>query len=368
MDSMPHGGDIDTFRTQFSCTPLDFSANTNPLGISPLAKQALRAALDGADAYPDPYCRALRVALAAAEDVDKECIVCGNGAADLIYRLVLASRPRKALVLAPSFGEYEDALRSVGCVITRHVLYEEDNFALTEEVLDAIDETIDMLFLCEPNNPTGLMSSVSLLEAIVRRCEQTHTLLVVDECFNGFLRDPEAQSMKRFVPAMPQVVILRAFTKLYGMAGVRLGYLFSSNQALRSKLAAVSQHWPVSSLAQEAGKAALQDEIYVAKTRALIASQREVMQRGLEALGLRVFPGEANYLLVRSEMKDVWQRLAQQGILVRDCSTYQGLTSGFVRVAVRLPEDNARLLKAFSNVVHPSVAQGSVDVASHVTT
>ena len=150
-----HGGDWAGYRAEFGRDPLDFSANVSPLGLPEGVAKAITAALATADRYPDPFCRALREKLAAHEGVPAEQLLCGNGAADLIFRLVWAKRPRKALVTAPTFAEYAAALETVGCTVERYFLREADDFAVTEAFCGAIDDSVDMVFLCQPNNPTG---------------------------------------------------------------------------------------------------------------------------------------------------------------------------------------------------------------------
>ena len=186
--------------------------------------QAITAALPHADRYPDPLCRELRAKLALHEQLPEEQILCGNGAADLIFRLVLARRPRAALVTAPSFAEYTAALETIGCTVERCFLKDADDFAVTESFLDAIHPGLDMVFLCQPNNPTGQLTPPALVERILRRCAACGALLVVDECFLDFLPDGGTLSGKALLPA-GGLVILKAFTKLYGMAGGTAGVL-----------------------------------------------------------------------------------------------------------------------------------------------
>lgn len=345
-----HGGDIQSYKEQFGREPLDFSANTNPLGMSPKAKKAIIAALAKADAYPDPFCRDLRKALAQHEGVLAEEILCGNGAADLIYRLVQTVKPKTALLIAPTFAEYEVALQQAGCDVKTHYLKEEDGFAVTQKLLKSIQPGVDMLFLCEPNNPTGLVTKPVILHDIVMRCKQTGTVLVVDECFNEFLPMPEVHTLKQYRQQLPNLVIIKAFTKVYGMAGVRLGYLISSDEELLRRIAQNGQYWPVSSLAQAGGQAALKDEEYLQKARKIIFAESWRMAVELERMGFTVYPSTANFLFFSSANKQLQQQLAAKGILIRDCSNYKGLGQGYYRIAVRTTKQNDLLLKALKEV------------------
>lgn len=345
-----HGGDWAGYRVEFGCDALDFSANVSPLGLPAGVAAAITNALPTADRYPDPLCRELRAALAGAEGVPADWILCGNGAADLIFRLALAVRPRRALLPAPTFAEYEAALQTVGCAVQRVFLREENEFAVTEKFIDAVTPETDIVFLCQPNNPTGQMTPPALVERLVRRCAECGAVLVVDECFLDFLPDRDAWTAKQLLHDAPQLVILKAFTKLYAMAGVRLGYALCGDATLLEKMRGAGQPWAVSSLAQAAGLAALQETAYAGAVRALIAEQRPRMAAGLRALGLRVMDGQANYLLFRAT-PDFGEKLRRRGAVVRSCANYPGLDAAWYRTAVRTAEENTRLLQIMGEIL-----------------
>lgn len=345
-----HGGDWAGYRAEFGCDALDFSANVSPLGLPAGVAAAITNALPTADRYPDPLCRELRAALAGAEGVPADWILCGNGAADLIFRLALAVRPRRALLPAPTFAEYEAALQTVGCAVQRVFLREENEFAVTEEFTDAVTPETDIVFLCQPNNPTGQVTPPALVERLVRRCAECGAVLVVDECFLDFLPDRDAWTAKQLLRDAPQLIILKAFTKLYAMAGVRLGYALCGDATLLEKMRGAGQPWAVSSLAQAAGLAALQETAYAGAVRALIAEQRPRMAAGLRALGLRVMDGQANYLLFRAT-PDFGEKLRRRGAVVRSCANYPGLDAAWYRTAVRTAEENTRLLQIMGEIL-----------------
>ena len=345
-----HGGDWAGYRAEFGCDALDFSANVSPLGLPAGVAAAITNALPTADRYPDPLCRELRAALAGAEGVPADWILCGNGAADLIFRLALAVRPRRALLPAPTFAEYEAALQTVGCAVQRVFLREENEFAVTEEFIDAVTPETDIVFLCQPNNPTGQVTPPARVERLVRRCAECGAVLVVDECFLDFLPDRDAWTAKQLLRDAPQLVILKAFTKLYAMAGVRLGYALCGDATLLEKMRGAGQPWAVSSLAQAAGLAALQETAYADAVRALIAEQRPRMAAGLRALGLRVMDGQANYLLFRAT-PDFGEKLRRRGAVVRSCANYPGLDAAWYRTAVRTAEENTRLLQIMGEIL-----------------
>lgn len=345
-----HGGDWAGYSEEYGAQPLDFSANVSPLGVPQGVQQAIAAAVQTADRYPDPLCRSLCRKLAAHEQVPEAWLLCGNGAADLIFRAVLAKKPRKALLTAPAFAEYEAALTACGCRAEHYFLREENDFRLDEGFLEAIVPGIDMVFLCEPNNPTGVSSPRELLLRAAQQCSRCGALLMLDECFADFLEEPEQHTMKSALAQFPNLVILKAFTKLYAMAGVRLGYALCADGQLVEKMRDAGQPWAVSSLAQAAGEAALDETAYVGKVRRMVQRERPWMTRQLTQLGLRVVPGEANYLLFRCPVPLV-QPLRERGILLRSCSNYHGLDETWYRTAVRTHEENIRLIQALSEVV-----------------
>lgn len=344
-----HGGDWARYEMEYGALPLDFSANTSPLGLPGGVKAAVIDSLEYADRYPDPRCRALTAKLEAHHQVPPESVLCGNGAADLIDRLALALRPGNALVTAPTFGEYAVALERVGCEVRAFPLRQENHFQLTEDFLDWITPETDVVFLCEPNNPTGVTCPRTLLERVLERCRETGTLLVVDECFGDFLDRPEEHTM---VPWLEEhLLILKAFTKFYAMAGLRLGYCLSGNHPLLEAMARAGQPWPVSTPAQAAGVAALQEHDYGRQLRILIQTQRPRLAEALAALGCSVVPGEANYLLFFCPVPELETKLRRRGILIRNCANYMGLCPGWYRVAVRTGPENQRLVTALSEVI-----------------
>lgn len=345
-----HGGDWAGYQEEYGGLPLDFSSNISPFGLPAGVRAAMERALDGADRYPDPLCRKLRGAIAEAEGVDPAWCLCGNGAADLIYRAVLAKRPQRALVTAPTFAEYEAALTLVSCRVERYALNAENGFLLDQGFLRAITPDTDMVFLCEPNNPTGRTTPRELLLEVLARCREVGALLVVDECFGDFLDDPAAHTMKGYLPGHSGLLILKAFTKLYAMAGVRLGYCLCSDGGLLDAMGRAGQPWAVSALAQAAGMAALKEHKYVQTVRELTVRERPRLQAELSALGLPVIPGEANYLLFSSPVS-LLEPLRGKGILLRGCGNYPGLGDNWYRTAVRTQEENQRLIAALKEIL-----------------
>lgn len=338
-----HGGD--TYAGQ--PVALDVSANINPLGMPAGIRMALANSLESFQRYPDPACRELRKALAGLHGLSPDQVLCGNGAADLIFRLCACIRPQNALVTAPTFSEYERAILAHGGQVRFHFLKEERHFDLDDSILHAITKEVGLVFLCSPNNPTGRLIAADLLEKIAQHCESQRTILLLDECFIDFTGGISMISrLKRY----PCLLILRAFTKMYAMAGLRLGYLLASDSNLLERIAGFGATWSVSGPAQTAGLAALREEGWAEKTRAMIREERAFLEAALLAMHLEVIPGSANYLLIKSE-KPLHAPLLEKGVLVRDCSNYSGLDSRFIRVGIQTRQNNQRLLATLREVL-----------------
>ena len=343
-----HGGDWAGFYEAQGSLPLDFSANVSPLGVPAGVRAAICAAATEADRYPDGACRALVRALAQRHGLRAEQVLCGAGASDLLYRLVRAAEPKRALLTAPSFGEYAAALETVHASVSYY--YIEDDFIIKENILDSISRDIKLVILCQPNNPDGRTVDPSLARRVLARCREVGARLVVDESFVDFLDEPDRFSLTPLLARWPELVIVRAFTKFYGMAGLRLGYALSADEAFLSRAARMGPPWAVSGVAQAAGLAALRETDYAARLRALIRTERPFLYRALSELGFRVVPGEANFLLFESD-RPLLSPLAQRGIALRGCGDFKGLDERWYRTAVRTREENERLITALREVI-----------------
>lgn len=345
MKKMIHGGDIYRHPDM-----IDFSSNCNPFGPPQSVQDAICRAVGQIGHYPDIQCSLLRDALSAKLHVPGAWIFFGNGAAEVIFAAVTALKPQKALLPAPTFAEYAQALETVGCEIQYVQTAEADGFALPMDFAEQITEDIDMVFLCNPNNPTGNLLSREETERVIRRAGALGCTVVLDECFLDFVEKPDEFSMLGELAAYPHVILLKAFTKLYAMAGVRLGYGISSNPAIIEKLERSVQPWNVSSLSQAAGLAALTEDAYVRESLTTLRAERAYLLQALEKLGCRTYASQANYIFFRGETT-LGEKLRAAGFLVRDCSNYAGLGKGYYRVAVRLHEDNVKLVQALAHIL-----------------
>ncbi|MDD6207103.1 MAG: pyridoxal phosphate-dependent class II aminotransferase [Clostridiales bacterium] len=329
----------------------DFSANINPLGMPEPAKKAFAGMADMLEYYPDPDCTLLREAIGEWEKVPAEWILTGNGAVELIYGLVYAVKPKKALLVEPSFSEYEKALRNVDCEICYYKLDKSDGFQVNEEILNSVTTDLDLVFLCNPNNPTGQTIARECMYDILKRCEQNQTLLVVDECFLPFLSTEEERTLKPYLLTHSCLAVLRAYTKLFAMPGVRLGYLLSGNPVLLKKIRNVLPEWSTSQVAQIVGREAAKDTGYLFRTRNLIDKERLFLREELKDNPLIdcLYGSEANFLFFRGDTM-LYEKLLQQGILIRDCSNFLSLKKGYYRIAVRTHEENIKLVNGMKRL------------------
>lgn len=347
-----HGGDIYSAEEKLRSKGigpdgiLDFSANINPMGLPASAAEAAAASIPMWDRYPDPLCRKLRKKLALWEGVDEDSIVFGAGAADLIFRICAALRPETGAVTAPSFEEYRLALRAAGSAVEYITLREENGFAADMGDMKDAAAASDLIFLCNPANPTGVITEREEIRRTAGMCAGSGAVLVVDECFMDLADRPEENTAKCLLAEGYDIIVLKAFTKTFAMAGLRLGYAICGRKETAERIEAVSQPWSVSVPAQEAALAALDDSEYLRSSRKLISLEKKRMAKALEETGCEVFPPGANYIFFRSEDENLHLALERRGILIRNCANYRGLCPGYYRVAVRGPGENDRLLEA----------------------
>lgn len=342
MGRFEHGGNVYAHPGT-----IDFSANLNPLGMPAEVRQALHEAVSSFGAYPDPWCRKLTTEVARRVGVDARWVLCTAGATDLMTRVCLAERPRRALVTAPCYLGYEQALEVVGADVVRFTLDPGNGFGLTDAFIPLVGANVSLVILASPNNPTGRTVSIDLIARVVERAKDAHALVLLDECFLPLTDRPSATIL---CGSHPNLVVMRAFTKTYALAGLRLGYGICSDARVIAALEVVGQPWAVSTPAQVAGLAALGARGYLERGRAYVARERVWLQDTLERESCEVVPGEANFLMFRSDVDDLYGRLLRRGVLIRRCENYQGLGTGWYRVAVRTHEENVALGRALASV------------------
>lgn len=338
-----HGGDIYRNRVE-----IDFSVNLNP---EPAPEEIMTAALRGMELmhnYPDPFQEELRCAIAEMTGADPSQIVCGCGASELMMAIVHAVKPRKALITAPCYAGYAYALQAEDTEITEFILNEHEDFTLGADFAECITTETDIVFIANPNNPNGKLIDPEVLERIKQRCSDTGTILVIDECFLQLTERYQEQP-----DTSDGVIHLRAFTKTFAIPGIRIGYLVSGREDLLDKIRKHLPEWNISAIAERIGIAAaevLSGTGYLEKSVTAIAKERKYLTEGLNELGIRVYPSDTNYLLLRYG-PGLYDKLLDQGILVRRCANFHGLNDSYIRIAVRRHEDNEKLLEALREVL-----------------
>lgn len=350
-----HGGDI--YRNQIR---LDFSVNTNPLGMPDPVKEALHQAVEEAENYPDIRAQALSAAVAEQLQVRKEQLVFGNGASELFHAVLHAIKPSKILIPVPSFLGYEEAAKAIDCEVIFYEMKKEENFCLTDRILDVLDENISLVFLANPNNPVGNLVEPELIFQIAEKCRQCDITLVLDECFMELTGKEQTYSFFKRLDEFPNVVVIRAFTKLYAIPGVRLGYLVCE-QNLAEKIRLQLPEWNLSVFAQRAGVAAIKEQEYIARAVVCIQTQRQFLLEELQAAGCSVFDSDADYLLFYSEMP-LYELFLQRGILIRDCSNFRGLQRGYYRIAVKSEEQNRMFAEVLREIHENAQAAERIDL------
>ncbi len=353
MKNNAHGGNIYKKAKELGIDAqqiLDFSANISPLGIPAPIKEAMIASLDGTVNYPDPECTALREAIGRQHGIKPMYIACGNGGADLLYRLAFGLKPRKVLLPVPAFVEYEEAFRAAGAEMIYAPMGEE--MTIPPGLAEQITEDIDLVIICNPNNPTGLLTSREQIMDVIKKAQKVQCRVMIDECFLEICQEEEDYSVISCLEEYPALMVLKSFTKLYAIPGVRLGYLLSGDEQVIEKVNEAGQAWSVSHIAQCAGIAALQLTEYKKEVIRVVAEELSYMKEELAKLPLRVYDGRANYLFFRAEgIYDLDKRLEVFGIMIRNCGNYVNLGTDYWRVAVKSHEENKKLIEVLKKVL-----------------
>ena len=352
-----HGGDI--FRGGID---LDLSVNINPFGMPESARRAAAESMDRWEQYPDALQRNLRNRMSErlrqeGFPVRTDSLLFGNGASDLLYSIFQALRPERVLIPIPGFSEYRKAAETVGAEITGLPVFSAESvspydddavLAAVRAFAEHLSPVSGMVILCNPNNPDGHVRTFDFVRRIFGICQKYGMILLVDESFLWFCTDGKersALSLWRCAGHEPEpsgLIVLNAFTKIFAMAGLRLGFMIANPVIIR-QTEELRQPWSVSVPAEEAGIACLAEREFVRKTSGEIQIRRNELQSRLTALGMRCAESFADFVLFRTEIRDLGDRLRKKGILIRDCSNYTGLGEGWYRTAVKTQESCERL-------------------------
>ena len=342
-----HGG-INSIKTRKNGI-LDYSSNINPLGCHPGVKKYLKKQMNLLSVYPDSNSAELKKNLEWYTKIPERQIVVGNGATEIIYNFSKAFLNKKTPVLIPipTFSEYEASVKLQNCKIsffkTMNLNTNLDNFLKKIPIKGCI-------FVCNPNNPTGILISRKKMQKIIQEASKKSTLVFVDECFIE-LSDPN-QSVIKDIKKFENLFVLRSLTKSFGLAGIRIGYGLG-NKKIVDILNNIKIPWNVSGIAQKAASAALCYNNYLEKSSRMIEREKINLKKSISKIeGFSCYNTNSNFILIKTKQKSntLQKKLLKKNILVRDCSSFRGLNNNHIRIAVKTPKENKKLIKALEAV------------------
>lgn len=321
----------------------DLSENINPLGMPSEVKHVISSCPEAFSRYPDASYIMLRSKLAEIHGLEADNICLGNGADELIWKIMQAFKPCCVLTLAPTFSEYSRCAKSVSASVSEYVLKAEDDFRLGDDFLGCMEKAYDMIVLCNPNNPTGKLIERDLLIRILARAKEYKTTVVIDESFLDFTGE---KSLANVINEYDNLIIIRGFTKIYGMAGIRLGYSISSAE-IAKEIKNYGPLWNVSAVAMLAGEAALSCKDWITRTREYVQFEKKYIMANIPG----VIDSCANFMLIKSR-EDVADKLYEQGIAVRKCHNFSGLDASYIRIGVKDHECNEAFVNAYKEIIN----------------
>lgn len=341
---MIHGGDTISYKDKFEGNIIDFSSNINPLGPPKGLKAELEAAYSELISYPDIEYRELKKNAASYLGCKYEEVIVGSGAVEIINNICLLFK--RAVVFTPCFYEYMNRPNVLGKEVVK--LSMKEGFKVDLPLLKGRLNEGELLILGNPNNPTGLRIPQEELLNIYDIVKGKKAFLLLDEAFFEFC--PEDYDSIELFKDKENVCVLRAATKFFGVPGIRLGYAFSSRK-FNEEYRRIESPWSINSYANAAGRSIFKDMDYIKNTKKLIAAEREYLLKELALIKwAKVFESHANFILIKLLKYDeniIFDKFIKNGIMIRKCSTFQGLNESFIRIAVKSHEHNERLIKIF---------------------
>jgi threonine-phosphate decarboxylase len=349
-----HGSDLETIEKIYKIKKEDiisFAANVNPLGISPKLKETLSDRIGAIMSYPDRDYLSLRKKISEYVNADIEDIIVGNGSTELISLFIQIKHPKKALIIGPTYSEYEREVSLGGGCSLYYRLEEENDFRIDIKSLDnELKSDVDLLVICNPNNPTSSAINRNDMRKILDICKKKGIFVMVDETYVEFSEDIQKITCVPLTRYYNNIVILRGISKFFAAPGLRLGYAICGNADLLKEMNQRKNPWTINSLAAIAGEIMFTDEDYISKTRLLISKERDrVCQILRECPSIRVFSPVANFVLIKILKEgitsmDLFEAAIEKGLLIRDCSTFPFLDNKFIRFCFMMPEQNDALL------------------------
>jgi threonine-phosphate decarboxylase len=329
-----------------------FSANVNPLGISYKLKKELASHIDAITSYPDREYTSLRKCIAKYAGTDYTSVLVGNGSTELISLVIQIKKPSKALIVGPTYSEYEHEVALGGGRSHYFRLREKDDFKLDIEGLEnALTSDIDLLVICNPNNPTSSQIDRSSMRRILDACKEKGIFVMVDETYVEFSEDTSKITSIPLTEYYNNIIILRGISKFFAAPGLRLGYAVCGNHELLKEIDSRKNPWTINSLAAIAGEIMFKDTDYINETWNLISSERKRICGILEKChGLKFYKPHANFILIKIlkdgiTSEELFDTAIRQGLMIRDCSTFPFLDNKYIRFCFMNPEDNDKLVK-----------------------
>ncbi len=350
MINLGHGANTEDMAAKYNKNPddiLDFSANTSPYPVNNLEKYIIEA-VHKSSSYPDIYYTKLRNNLASYLRCPMEYIIPGNGATEIIYLIMKCIKGPLGIV-NPTFSEYERSASLSGKEILHFYLDKQDDFLLnSSQIIKRIND-FECLFICNPNNPTG---KVQNLKPILEKLRQHHKLLIVDETFMEFADNDEAYSLLSEVKNYPNLLLIKAATKFFGLPGIRLGYGITSNLDLLSQMTFYKEPWTINCFAEHLANYIFNDKDYIERTKAYFNEERQrVLSQLPENDCYKAYSTDTNFILIELktitsiELRD--RLFKEHNMLIRDASNFKGLNKYFIRTAIKTKEQNDRLISLF---------------------
>lgn len=355
-----HGSDLEKIADYYHLNKEDivlFGANVNPLGLSDQIKADLATHLDIISSYPDRDYTSLKKAISNYTGSSPEYIVVGNGSTELISLLINQRAPKKAMLLGPTYSEYARELNLVGGTMEYYNLKESENFKLNiSDLIDKLQRDIDLLIICNPNNPTSSAITTHEMKEILNACHSLGIFVMIDETYIEFAPKGTTLSAIPLVSEFDNFMVIRGVSKFFAAPGLRFGYGITSNQTFLQALLTHQNPWSLNSIGAYAGERMLKDENYIHKTWSLIDSERSRMCLELSKLDtVKIYPAYANFILVRILKEgvtsfDVFEKAIHENMMIRDCSSFESLDGEYVRFCIMKPEENTRLLNVFQTL------------------
>ena len=329
---------------------IPFAGNVNPLGISPLLKKSMASHIESISEYPDRDYKELRSTLALYCNVPMEHIIVGNGATEMISLTMQLLRPKHALLLSPTYSEYTREIDLVGGHVEEYFLREDLDFKLDlNDLISKLTDDIDLLAICNPNNPTSSALNTEEITKILTHCKLHDIFVMIDETYVEFAPDIDTISAVSLTTKFDNFMILRGTSKFFCAPGLRLGYGICGNLAFLERMNNIKNPWTINTLAALAGEAMFMDTDYIQATKDYIQSERT---RCIDILSkrdnLKIYPAYANFILVKlldgTTSFEMFERCIKSGLMIRDCASFHGLDGEFIRFCIQKKEDNDRLL------------------------